>query len=161
MADQPSQELPSVAPELFEKARAAVAAVRGQGRRADGTAGEGNTLALRHGLHSEQLLNLPDVGAWHREQVAAITNDLGGEAELSAMQRAAVREAARVEVILASLGDELLARGVLTGKGRARSSATLYLQTLDRWVRMATTIGLERRQKRVDVARAFAEHGRG
>ena len=42
----PSGELPAPAPELFERAREAVAALCGQGRLANGQAGPGNTLNL-------------------------------------------------------------------------------------------------------------------
>ena len=48
----PSGELPAPAPELFERAREAVAALRGQGRLANGQAGPGNTLNLRTGLRA-------------------------------------------------------------------------------------------------------------
>ena len=43
----PSGELPAPTPELFERAREAVAALRGQGRLANGQAGPSNTLNLR------------------------------------------------------------------------------------------------------------------
>src|SRR5688500_1832368 len=83
--DPPSGQLPPVDPELFERAREAVSAIRGRGRRANGQAGDGNTLALKTGLRSLQLVEHPDIAAWHQEQVAAISADLGGEAELSAL----------------------------------------------------------------------------
>ena len=104
---------------------------------------------LRHGLRSKQLLNQPDIAAWHQEEVTAIETDLGGEAELSALQRASVREAARLEVILGALGGELLEHGVLTGKGATRAATTTYLQVLDRFVRVANTLGLERKAKQL------------
>jgi hypothetical protein len=84
--------------ERFARAREAVAAVRGQGRAANGQADAGNTLNLRHGLRSTQLLEQPEITAWHREQVDAITTDLGGDQELTALARASVREAARVAI---------------------------------------------------------------
>ena len=118
----PSGERPATTSEAFDRAREAVAALRGRGRQADGTAGSGNTLNLRHGLRSNQLREQPDVATWHRAQVDAISADLGGAAELSALQHASVREVARLEVIVAALGDQLLDGGVLTGKGRIRSA---------------------------------------
>jgi len=145
----PSGELPAVDPELFETAKAAVSALRTSGRQKNGRAGAGNGLALRHGLRSTQLLEAHDVRVWHREQVAAITRDLGGDDQLTAVKRSMVRELARVEVILASLGDELLERGVMTGKGKTRAAATLYLKTLDRFEKVARLIGLEGRTKQV------------
>lgn len=145
----PSGELPPAAPDLFDRARAAVSALRGRGRQANGQAGVGNTLALKNGLRSQRLLEHPDIAAWHVAEATAITADLGGETELSALSRAAVREAARLEVILGALGEELFAHGVLTGKGKTRSAATVYLKTLDRFVKLAGLLGLERRARKV------------
>ena len=155
----PSRELPAPSPELFERAREAVSAIRGRGRQQNGQAGPGNTLNLRHGLHSTQLLEQQDIEAWHREEVEAIESDLGGEAELSALQRASVREAARLEVILGALGGELLDGGVLTGKGKCRAATTTYLQVLDRFVRVAGTLGLARRAKRTQSAHELLTQG--
>lgn len=145
----PCGELQSVEPELLERAREAVAALRGKGRGPDGRFQPGNTMRLQHGLRCERLLDHPDIAAWHREQVAAIEADLGGEQQLTALQRAHVREAARLEVLVGALGDDLLARGVLTGKGRTRAAATLYLQALDRYLRVAQALGLQRRERPV------------
>ena len=145
----PSGELQAPAPELFERAREAVAALRGQGRLANGQAGPSNTLNLRTGLRSALLLEQPDIALWHCEQVEAISADLGGASELSALQRARVREVARLEVILAALGNELLDGGVLTGKGAMRAATTAYLQVLDRFVRVAGRVGLERKARKI------------
>ena len=151
-AAAPSRELPAPGPELFERAREAVSAIRGRGRLDNGQAGPGNTLNLRHGLHSAQLTDQPAIAAWHQEETEAIESDLGGEAELSVLQRASVREVARLEVIAAALGNELLEHGVLTGKGQCRSATNTYLQVLDRFVRLAGTLGLARRQRRIPSA---------
>jgi hypothetical protein len=148
----PSVELPAIESELFDRARAAMAALRGRGRQPNGQAGPGNTLNLRHGLRSARLIDQPDIAAWHREQVQIITADLGGEAELAALKRAAVREAARLEVICAGLGDDLLYRGALTGKGKARAATLLYLQVVDRFVRLATTLGFQRQARPMSLA---------
>lgn len=155
LAAEPSGEL------AFDRAKEAVSALRGQGRQANGQAGPGNTLSLRHGLRSTQLLDNPDIATWHGEAVGAITSDLGGDAELSALARGTVREAARLEIILASLGTELLEHGVLTGKGKTRSATNVYLKTLDRYLKIVGTLGLQRRTKRLDLAQAFAAHEQG
>jgi hypothetical protein len=140
----PSGELPPVGTELFDRAKDAVQALRGRGRRANGQAGPGNTLSLRHGLRSSRLLEAPDVAAWHQDETAAITADRGGVAELSTLQRAYVRESARLEVILAALGDDLLHAGVLTGKGKMRAATSTYLQVLDRFVKVTQALGVQR-----------------
>ena len=77
-SDAPSGELPAPDPELFERAREAVSALRGRGRQENGQAGPGNTLNLRHGLRSSQLLEQPDIEAWHREEVLAPLTVGGG-----------------------------------------------------------------------------------
>lgn len=145
----PSGQLPPVDPELFERAREAVTVIRGAGRQANGQAGQGNTIAMKDGFRSLQLMNHPDIATWYGEQIEAISTDLGGDAELSALARAAVREVARLEVIVAALGDELLKHGVLTGKGKTRSATNCYLKALDRFVKLAGVLGLARQQKRV------------
>lgn len=148
----PFGELPPAESELFDRARAAVAALRGRGRQPNGQAGLNNTLRLTSGLRSKQLIEQPDIVAWHREQIQVITADLGGASELAALKRASIREAARLEVIAAALGDDLLNRGVLTGKGAMRAATTTYLQVLDRFVRITATLGLERKPKHVTLA---------
>ena len=145
----PSGELPAAEPELFERAREAVSALRGRGRQSNGQAAKGNTLAMTDGFRSLQLMNHPDIAAWHQEQVEAISADLGGSVELSALARTSVREAARLEVIVAALGDELLEHGVLTGKGKMRSATNVYLRALDRLMKLTSVLGLARQQKRV------------
>lgn len=145
----PSAQLPPVDPALWEAAKAAVSKLRGAGRLPNGRAAPGNALALRTGLRSKRLMDAPDIVAWHQAQVKAITTDLGGEDALTALKRGAVREAARVEVILAALGDNLLAQGTLTGKGKTRSATMVYLHTLDRFVRLVQLLGFERRARRL------------
>ena len=60
-----------------------------------------------------------------------------------------VEQLGTVLVILRFLGGNLLAAGPLTGKGRQRAATTAYLQTLDRFMRLAQTVGLERVAKQV------------
>lgn len=146
-AEDPSGERPATDEELFDRARKAVGELRARGRLANGQAGQGNTLNLRHGLRSVQLLAQPDVQEWHSAQVEAITGDLGGDGELTALARASIREVARLEVILAALGQELMTGGVLTGKGNTRAATLTYLQVLDRFTRLSGNLGLQRRQK--------------
>ncbi len=95
------------------------------------------------------LLQQPEVAAFHRAQVDAITQDLGGASELTALAQASIREAARLQVLLEALGSELLAGGALTGKGKMRAATTTYLHVLDRFTRLASTLGLERRSRQV------------
>jgi hypothetical protein len=151
----PFGELPPVDPELFERARVAVTALRGRGRQPNGQAGPNNTLRLRDGLRSRQLIEQPDVAAWHTRQVEIITADLGGASELTALKSALVRELARLEVILSVIGDELQRTGVLTGKGKVRALTTLHLKVLDRFMKGAALLGLDRRSRQVSSLRDY------
>lgn len=134
--------------ELFQRAREAVTALRSHTRKG-GPIRPGEMLNLRHGLQSEKLIQQPDIAAWHREQVVAISADLGGMTELTTLQSASVREVARLEVILAAMGTELLENGVLTGKGNLKAATTVYLAVLDRFTRLCAVLGLERRARKV------------
>lgn len=141
--------------ELFESAKQAVLAFRRT--RIDPKTNRflpGDTRHLKHGLHSQQLRDQPDIAAWHKEEVAAITADRGGDSEQSTLARGCIREVARCEIILAALGGELLEGGVLTGKGKTRAVTTMYLKVLDRYVNLVRILGLERRTRRVE---SFAE----
>jgi hypothetical protein len=56
--------------------------------------------------------------------------------------------------------NDLVNRGVVTSKGRVRSSFTKLLETFDRWDRFAQRIGIDRKARYVDpldVLRAAVE----
>lgn len=143
-APSPSEEPGPAKPEHVS----VLSLLRGRGRRADGTAGPGNTLALRHGLRSERLFENPDMVLAHREMVDAIAVDLGGADALSAIEARLVREFARASIIAESLGINVLEHGTLSGKGKTRAAVKTYLQVLDRLVRLGPTLGLKRRIRR-------------
>ena len=52
--------------------------------------------------------------------------------DLSTLQQTAVREVARLALIVDSLGDDLLRNGVLTAKGQNRAALSAYVIALDR-----------------------------
>jgi hypothetical protein len=49
------------------------------------------------------------------------------------------------------LESNLRAQGILTSKGRQRAAWSAYLQTVDRLVRLADKLGLQRGQKQIDA----------
>ena len=51
-------------------------------------------------------------------------------------------------------------RGPITPKGKARALYSAYLSALDREHRLATTLGLERHARQIDLARTLAEQQR-
>lgn len=138
--------------ELEARAKAAVAAFRDAKARTnrgpDGRLLPGHTITMKTGLHSAHLAEHPDVAAWCDARVESIESDLGGAAELSTMQRGLVREVARLELIVTTLGEDLLASGTLTGKGRVRSATTTYLTVLDRYLGLCKVLGIRRQARR-------------
>ena len=57
------------------------------------------------------------------------------------------REAARLAVLLDSLGNELLVKGVFTAKGRCSASLSAYTAVFDRFIRATDKLSLERAAK--------------
>ena len=101
--------------------------------------------ALKHGQYSCRLQE--DAAPWRAAEIARIKADLGDD--VSALKDHTIEQTGNVLVILRYLGENLMAQGPLTGKGRTRAAATAYLQTLDRYLRLAQLLGLERRPKPV------------
>ena len=60
-----------------------------------------NLAALTHGQRSRQLLDVPALAEAHRARVEAIEADLGGAAQVSAVQLPLVSELARLQLITA------------------------------------------------------------
>jgi hypothetical protein len=116
-----------------------------QERGANGQFMVGNSAARRHGLYSQQLQE--DAAPWRAEQMAAIRADLGED--VSTLKAHTVEQLGTVLVILRFLGGNLMAEGPLTGKGKSRAATTTYLQTVDRYMRLASMLGLERKAKPV------------
>jgi len=115
--------------------------------------------ALTHGARSLQvrLALLAECRLALAERRNGILADLGGPEDLSVIRTDMVERYLETSLLAEWLGGNLLAEGALTAKGKARAAATLYLSVLDRLSRLASTLGLERRQKRVDLAVAFRD----
>lgn len=108
---------------------------------------------LRHGGRSI-LVRLEIIEARRAEledHRAAIFADMGGRESVSRVKADPVERYLETSLIAEWLGGNLLADGVLTGKGRARAASTLYLQVLDRVARLAMALGLERRSRKIDL----------
>ena len=122
-------------------------------RGTDGRFLKGTLAALTHGLRARTLLEQPELAEAHAEKVQAIEADLG--ADLSTLKASAVREAARLALIVDSLGHDLLTKGVITPKGKTRAALSAYVMTLDRLTKLQTLLGLERRTKTVPDLAAY------
>jgi hypothetical protein len=135
------------------------------GRRADGRFALGNTESLTHGGYSKQaqageLASQAETAAIVRERVNEIVNDLGGPDEVSTVLAGQVRQHGRLEMLEEHLWHQIEDGGITTAKGNTRACVTLWLKVIDRLQRSAMTLGIERKQRRVDLAQAFAEQER-
>lgn len=133
-------------------------------RLAAGNAGwfrRGNVAALKTGSRSRRVLaglmpEQAEAKAALAERVAAIVADLGGRDELSALAVGQVHRHAKLELVDLFLWENLQRHGPLTGKGATRAALTAWLSVVDRLQRLATTLGLQRQSRKIDLAAAFA-----
>jgi hypothetical protein len=120
-------------------------------RCARGHALPGNQLHRTHGAysfrdHGEASLP-PDMRMTVAEFKAQVVSDRGGE--LTAIEAARIGHLAEVETTLRLLAHDLATRGLMTAKGRVRSTFSKWLEALDRWERLAGHIGDDRRARTV------------
>src|SRR5262249_16637175 len=111
--------------------------------------------ALKHGARSALLAAgaLPsqaDAVAAMQERQRAIVTDLGGEDVISAVLEGQVQRHVKLELIESTLWANRQAHGTLTGKGRTRAAAVLWLQVVDRIGKSAVLLGIERRPRKVE-----------
>ena len=112
---------------------------------------------FKTGLRAD-LEDLPELAVVFKAERDRITADLGDDAPT--LKAGAIREAARLGVMVDSLGHDLLLKGVLTGKGRTRAALSAYTTVLDRYIKLLDKLGIERRERKVDLAASFHEAGR-
>jgi hypothetical protein len=105
--------------------------------------------ATKHGARSKLLQEM--AAPWREEQLTAIRADLGDD--VSTLKAHTINQLGTVLVVLEYLGGNLLADGPLTGKGRQRAALTAYNATLDRFMRLAGLVGLERVAKRAETVK--------
>lgn len=70
--------------------------------------------------------------------------------------RMTVRNLAALDVLVETFWTHLETRGVLTAKGKTRSAMTTFLLIVDRQARLAQVLGLDRRSRSVDLAKALS-----
>jgi hypothetical protein len=141
--DSISTYCPTVTP--LSRPDAPIGELPSSGRGTNGRFLQGNSAAVTHGQRSRLLQE--NAAPWRAEQVAAIRADLGDD--VSTLKGHTIEQMGNVLVVLHFLGGNLMAEGPLTGKGRQRASLTAYLQTLDRFMRLTQSVGLERVSKNV------------
>lgn len=105
----------------------------------------GNTLALKHG--GRRSLDRPEALAAIAGKRDEVIEHLGGAPSI--LQSDLATDYARVDVLIESVAANLEVGGIFTPKGSARAGVSLLLSLLDRRMRLATTLGIERRVKPV------------
>ena len=126
------------------------------GRNPDGTFARLNVAALKHGVHSRPVRDaeLPEHTAMRAQLAdkrAAILEDLGGDSQVSQLQHDLIDRYLELDSVASRLGGNLLAAGPLTAKGRTRAALSAYVTVVDRVHRIATALGLGRRQKQASL----------
>src|SRR6185295_11019879 len=89
---------------------------------------------------SELLERLGDLDAFR----TALETDQGGREELATIRAGYVQRLTEAEALCRLLGADLLTRGILTKKGRTRSTFAAFLQAVAMWDRLAQRLGMER-----------------
>lgn len=110
-----------------------------------------NVAGMVHGGRSEALRRRVEAEAAQAlaERREAIQEDLGGQEQLSTIAQDTVERYVVGEALLQWMEKNLLAEGVLTGKGKRRAMHSAYLQQLDRVARLGALLGLEREPREV------------
>ncbi len=83
---------------------------------------------------------------------AQVIADLGGESELSAIKQQYVQRLAQIDTIINLVILDLNTRGLLTVKGKVRSTVDALFKAVDRYDKLAQRLGLERRTKKVPTS---------
>ena len=83
------------------------------------------------------------------QTVDAIARDRGGRDNLTTLQQRAIDHVVECDLLLQAWREYFRENRPYTRQGRMRTGYTAYLSTLDRWMRLAQIVGLDRREKDV------------
>lgn len=121
-------------------------------RRPDGRFGLRNQAARQHGAfarqHPAELVDAVDMFA------SGVVNDLGGETELTTLERAYVERLRRQELMLRCLEADIEDHGLLTPAGNVRRVFDKHQSGTATWDKLAQRLGLSRRSKAVAASPA-------
>jgi hypothetical protein len=126
-------------------------------RRANGQFAPGHTISLKHGARSSRTISrlFAERAAPLREREQQITADLGGD--VSAVTQELIGRFVQTSAVADSLSAHLVHHGVVTSAGRIRPAVNTFLAAVDRLQRLGQTLGLDRRQKRLDPLEAVRQ----
>ncbi len=142
----------------------------GWGGRRAGAGPAGNTHAMSHGIVllerilKQGLDERHPIGLLLQERTGRYIADLGGEESISSMELGLCERLAKLDLFEALLDARLI--DPATGKTRRLSWPRLHslgllrVRLTDSYTRTASALGLRRREKRIDLAQAFAAAAR-
>ena len=78
---------------------------------------------------------------------AEVYADLGGIANITALEREAVQNVVRAALVCTLAAQEIAAHGMTTPRGRQRAVVHILASYIDRFERLAKTLGLQRRAR--------------
>lgn len=109
----------------------------------------GNAMRVTHGLHRYETSGVlpPDLRQDIDEFRDALISDQGGLSDMTTLRAGLTRNLVDTEIMKRLMMNELVRQGASSAAGRRAYDR--LLNAMDRWHRMATTLGLERRQKHV------------
>lgn len=111
----------------------------------------GNAAAVTHG--ARRSLASTDAQAAIAAKREELIAHLGGDA--STIQIDLATDYARVDTLIETVAENIERAGLFTGKGRTRAAASMLLTLMERRLRLATTLGLERRVKQLPDISAY------
>lgn len=115
----------------------------------------GNRLSVKHGLHASRLK--AELTRARQEFYSQSTADDGGESEIGIRRRSQHQYRARIHVLLLAMAEALETHGLHDRRGKLRVSWLMQVQSLvDRAIRIDQALGLDRRARTVDLARALS-----
>lgn len=121
---------------------------------------KGNTAALKHGLaryKAKRTLTDDDIRSAVESWSASLVSDQGGASELTAIRGGYVRRLTDLEAMLHICAKDISSKGFFTAGGAARATVNTFMSLLDRWDKLASKLGMDRREKRVPSLEAFLQ----
>jgi len=91
------------------------------------------------------------------QSVDAIARDRGGRENLTTLQQRAIDHVVECDLLLQAWRNYFREQRPYTRQGRMRTGYTAYLSTLDRWMRLAQLVGMDRREKDISLHDWLAE----
>jgi hypothetical protein len=120
----------------------------------------GNRGAYRHGARLfQETAELPEA---LRPEIEHFNRSLrSDQGELTTLRSGYVDRITELEAIIRLLGAEIAKNGILTKRGRVRTTYNALMSAIDRWDRLAQRLGMDRRLKPIaDLAAYLANNSK-